>query len=170
MKRRVIWSWRLYENGIAKNIIYSGAAVYTPYKEALVMGLYAKKLGIPGSHIHYDTLAQHSTENVYYSYLIAKQHGYKTIALCTDRYQSTFLKRFIRRRFVSTIHLLPVIKDTTSKYDFKEPAISLLNARVRDTANFRSIRQRESLFYRIKGTLGKNIPWGIHHNRKVERL
>src|SRR4051812_13441308 len=35
MKRRVIWSWRLYKNGLARNVIYSGAAVYSPYKEAL---------------------------------------------------------------------------------------------------------------------------------------
>ena len=64
MKARVLWSWILYKNGIAKNVIYSGAAVYTPYVEARIMGLYGEKLGIPAEHIFFDTLARHSTENV----------------------------------------------------------------------------------------------------------
>src|ERR1700751_3639559 len=37
MKIRVYWSWLLYKNGIAKNIIYSGSAVYTPYMESRIM-------------------------------------------------------------------------------------------------------------------------------------
>ncbi len=32
MKARVLWSWVLYKNGYTKNIIYSGGAVYSPYK------------------------------------------------------------------------------------------------------------------------------------------
>ena len=96
MKARVLWSWILYKNGYAKNIIYSGGAVYTHYKEALIMGLYAQKLGIPKEHIFYDTLAKHSTENVYYSYLLAKRLGFKTLALGTDPFQSFMLRGFTR--------------------------------------------------------------------------
>jgi vancomycin permeability regulator SanA len=47
MKARVYWSVYLYKKGIAKNIIYSGSAVYTPYIEAQVMALYAEQLGVP---------------------------------------------------------------------------------------------------------------------------
>ena len=70
MKARVLWSYILYKNGYTKNIIYSGGAVYSPYKEAIIMGLYAQKLGVPKEHIFYDTNARHSTENVYYSILL----------------------------------------------------------------------------------------------------
>src|SRR5205085_10916069 len=59
MKARVIWSWILYSAGVTKNVIYSGGAVYSPYKEAVIMGLYAQKLGIPKEHIFYDTAARH---------------------------------------------------------------------------------------------------------------
>src|SRR5438067_574875 len=42
MKSRVGWSYYLYRKGIAKNIIYSGAAVYSPYVEARIMALYGE--------------------------------------------------------------------------------------------------------------------------------
>src|SRR6185369_3322646 len=80
MKGRVYWSKFLYDKGIAKNIMYSGSAVYTPYYEAQVMGLYAVALGIPKENIFTETKAEHSTENIYYSYYKAKQLGFKTIA------------------------------------------------------------------------------------------
>lgn len=70
-----------------KNIIYSGGAVYSPYKESVIMGLFGQKLGIPSKNTFYDTLARHSTENVYYSYLLAKEIGFKSIALGADPFQ-----------------------------------------------------------------------------------
>ena len=72
MKARVTWSCFLYKNGYTRNIIYSGSAVYTPYFEGIIMGLYAEQLGVPKEHIFCETEARHSTENVYYSYLLAK--------------------------------------------------------------------------------------------------
>ena len=62
VKGRVLWAKYLYDKGIIRNIIFSGAAVYSPYYEAIIMGLYGEALGIPTNHIFYDTLAQHSTE------------------------------------------------------------------------------------------------------------
>ena len=40
MKDRVVWSCFLYSRGIARNIIYSGSAVYTPYTEGKIMALH----------------------------------------------------------------------------------------------------------------------------------
>src|SRR4028118_889036 len=51
MKARVYWSKYLYERGLAKNIMYSGSSVYSPYYEAEVMALYAQALGVPKEHI-----------------------------------------------------------------------------------------------------------------------
>ncbi len=42
MRNRVQWSIYLYKKGIAKNIIYSGSAVYTEYEEAKIMALYGE--------------------------------------------------------------------------------------------------------------------------------
>src|SRR3954467_5260266 len=72
MKWRVSWSVFLYKKGIAKNIVYSGGAVYTPYTEALIMAEYAEKMGVPKEHIFTEVCAEHSTENLYYSWQLAK--------------------------------------------------------------------------------------------------
>ncbi len=167
MKARVLWSYVLYRNGYAKNIIYSGTAVYTPYCEARVMGLYGKALGIPGKHIFYDTIAKHSTENVYYSYLLAKKNGFKSIALATDPFQSFMLRGFTRKRFGSPIYHIPFIVDSLSAYNGLNPVINPSAARVE---NWSSIKEKQSFSTRLNGTLGRSINWKNHKGGKVEPL
>jgi hypothetical protein len=170
MKRRVLWSWILYKNGITKHVIYSGNAVYTPHREAYIMGLYAQKLGIPRKDIFYDTAAEHSIENVYYSYLIAKKQGFHSIALATDRYQTGFLKRSVRKKFRTPIHLIPVFKDSVDKYVHLDPVIDTNKALVKNPENFRSIRERYPFIHRWRGTHGFNIPWNQYRGGKVDSL
>ena len=76
MKGRIYWSKFLFDKGIVKNIIYSGAAVYTPYYEAEIMAMYADVIGIPKENIYTEKKAEHSTENIYYGYKQAKQLGF----------------------------------------------------------------------------------------------
>ncbi len=168
MKARVIWSWVLYKNGIAKNIIYSGGPVYTPYTEAYIMGIYGKALGIPEEHIFYDTLARHSTENVYYSYKLAKQLGFKSIALASDPFQSFFLKGFTRKRFTTPIYHIPFIVDTLRAYQGLRPSINPIPALRLD--NFESITESETFIKRMRGTLGKDIDWNQHEDGKLGPL
>jgi hypothetical protein len=167
MKARVIWSWILYKNGIAKNIIYSGGAVYSPFKEAIIMGLYAQKLGIPAEHIFYDTAARHSTENIYYSYLIAKQVGFKSLALATDPFQSFLLRGFTRKRFATPIYHIPFVTDSLKIYNYLNPGIDPNAARV---TNFQSITEKESFWERMRGTLGKNIDWSKYPSGRLGPL
>jgi len=51
MKGRIYWSKYLFDRGIAKNIMYSGSSVYSPYYEGIIMALYAEAIGIPREHI-----------------------------------------------------------------------------------------------------------------------
>lgn len=155
MKSRVLWSVFLYQKGIARNVIYSGAAVYSPYYEAKIMGLYAEQLGIPNDHIFYDTLAEHSTENVFYSYKIAKENHFKTVALATDPFQSSLLKRFTRKRFQSPIPHIPIIYDSI-QMNIAAPKIDPKSAYV---FPFIPLTEREGFWKRTKGTLGRYIPW-----------
>ena len=167
MKARVLWSYILYRNGYAKNIIYSGAAVYTPYCEAKIMGLYGQALGIPGKHIFYDTIAKHSTENVYYSYLLAKKEGFKAIALATDPFQSFMLRSFTRKRFNSPIYHIPLVKDSVQAYSGTNPVINASSARVQ---KWEPITEDQRFGERIKGTLGIGINWKSHKGGKVGPL
>ena len=167
MKGRVLWSYILYKNGYTKNVIYSGSAVYSPYYEGIIMGLYAEQLGIPRAHIFYETKARHSTENVYYSYLMAQKQGFKSIALATDPFQSSLLRSFTRKRFESKIYHLPMITDSLALYNHLNPKINPKPA-VADT--FTSITQKESLWKRLRGTMGKDIDWKQYENGKVSPL
>lgn len=157
MKGRVLWAHHLYETGIIRNIIFSGGAVYTPYYESKVMGLYAQQLGVPAERIFYDTLAEHSTENIFYSYQIAKKQGFKTLALVTDPFQSSMLKRFTRRRFATEIYHLPFMVDTLRKLNHIDPVIDPAPAHF--GTGFQSIEDRETRIRRFRGTLGAFIPW-----------
>lgn len=167
MKARVIWAWVLYKDGYTKNVIFSGAAVYSPYKESVIMGLYAQQLGIPAAHIFYDTLAKHSTENVYYSYLLAQKLGFKSLALATDPFQSFLLRGFTRRRFGSPIYHLPFVVDTLKAYAYLNPKINPQKAEVN---HFVSITQEESFFKRFRGTMGKDIDWNKHEEKMLGPL
>jgi len=155
MKMRVYWSKYLYDKGYTKNIIYSGSAVYTEYREASIMALYAEEMGIPRKHIFIDQRAEHSTENVYYSYQVAKRNGFKHLALATDPFQAKSLKRFIKK-FEFPIRLLPIVYDSINYESIPEPKINPTTAKV---DGFLSIKERESFFKRLKGTFGQNIQW-----------
>ena len=112
MKGRIYWSKYLYDHGIAKNIMYSGASVYSPYYEGTVMALYAEAIGIPKEHIFTEIKAEHSTENIYYSYKKAQKLGFKTVALASDPFQTKTLQRFARKKVSADIALIPMVMDT----------------------------------------------------------
>ncbi len=155
MNYRLTWSAYLYKNGLAKNFIFSGGSVYSEYVEAKIMAKYAVELGIPAENIFLDTNAEHSTENVYYSYLIAKENGFDRIALATDPFQNKSLRGFIKNHQLP-IDQLPAVFDTLGMPSKKEP---LINPSSSIDPNFVSIKERESFFQRMSGTLGKNIVW-----------
>lgn len=156
MKARVMWSAFLVKKGYAKNVIYSGAAVYSPYVEGKAMALYGEALGLDKKNIYIDTIAEHSTENIYYSYKLAKSLGFKKIGLASDPFQCSMLYRFTRQRFKTKIYHVPVVFDTVQKLDHKDPEINVELAR---KANFVSIVDSQTKRYRWRGTRGKNIPF-----------
>jgi hypothetical protein len=156
MRGRVYWSKFLYDQGIAKNVMYSGSSVYTAYCEAEIMALYAEQIGIPKEHIFVETKAEHSTENIYYSYKKAKQLGFKTVALASDHFQTKSLRRFTHKKVSPDIGMipwvLPIIKEMNPK--MIDPEIDYQKAYKPD---FVSIKKREGVFKRLMGTWGKNL-------------
>ncbi len=156
MKERVCWSKYLYDRGIARNVMYSGAAVYSPYREGEIMALYAEKIGIPKEHIYTETRAEHSTENMYYSYKKARMLGFHRIALASDPFQTKMLRRFAKKIVDPEIGLIPVVADTVLAVESKiaDPQIDYQKAYVKD---FVSIMDREGFFKRWRGTRGLDI-------------
>ena len=154
LKSRIMWSQYLYKKGIVSNVLYSGNAVYTPWMEGPSMALFAQQLGIKNENIIVDTIAEHSTENLYYGYQMAKQMGFKTIAIATDPFQCAMLHKYARKNFNETIYFIPIV------YDSIRPQMNIelqIDTTLNLKSNFIPIEERQNYKDRFKGTSGKNI-------------
>ena len=156
MKGRVYWSKYLFDKGIARNIMYSGGAVYTPYYEAEIMALYARALGIPEENIYTETKAEHSTENIFYSYRKAKSLGFQKIALASDPFQTKLLRRYTRLKVARDVALIPFVIDTMKKLE-PEMTHPVIDHELAFKNDFESITERENFWKRLRGTRGKNL-------------
>jgi hypothetical protein len=153
LKTRLLWSEFLYKRGYVKNIIYSGNAVYSPWVESTSMALFANQLGIPDQNIFTDTIAEHSTENLYYGYQLAKQNGFKTIAVATDPFQCALLYGYAKKNFKEDIYFIPVVYDSISE----RMGLTLeMDTTLTKKSNFVSI-EKQGYRKRLRGTRGKNI-------------
>lgn len=153
MKTRILWAKYLYENGIARNIIFSGSAVYTPYIEGVVMKIIADSLGIPSEHTFFEIKSEHSTENVYYSWKMASEMGFKRIALATDPFQCWALRGFIEK-YCPDVALIPAVyKRTTSRFS----TFPVINPGAAFAEDFVSLLARENFTRRLQGTRGFKI-------------
>lgn len=166
MRLRILWAKFLFEKGYAKNIIFSGGAVHSNYIESRIMGLYAEAFGIPRANIFTEERAEHSTENVYYSYYLAKPHSFKNIALATDPYQTSNLYSYIKKQKLE-IKIVPLLLDTVLIMDRTEPKIDPESAKINDST-FNSLKKREGFFKRIRGTMGKNIEYTEEDKNRVK--
>ncbi len=156
MKARVYWSKHLYDKGIAKNIMYSGSSVSSPYYEGEIMAMYAVAIGIPKENVFAETKAEHSTENLYYSYQKSKKLGFNSIALSTDPYQAKQLRRYAKVKVDESVGLIPIVFDTLRgiRHTMIDPSIDYKKAYNKD---FIPLTSRESFWKRFRGTMGKNI-------------
>ncbi len=152
LKSRILWAKYLFEKGIAKNIIFSGSSVYTPYIESQVMKIYADSLGIPSKNTFAEEEAEHSTENIFYSVQMARDLGFKKIALATDNCQAIFLKGYIKKKFPDVEIITIQYKKINMKAAWPE-----IDAEPAYANNFVSLAKRENKLNRFKGTMGKNI-------------
>ncbi len=154
LKTRMLWSEFLIRKGYARHVIYSGNAVYTPWMEGPSMALMAQQLGIDSAQILVDTMAEHSTENLYYSYRMAKAKGFKSMAVATDPFQCAMLHKFAKKNFEEEIYFLPVIYDSIKARTNVEVYIDTTLTKKKQ---FRSLEERQDYKERLKGTRGKEI-------------
>ncbi len=136
--------------------MYSGNAVYTPYVEAEIMALYAEAIGIPRENIFTESKAEHSTENIYYSFKKSKKLNFKRIALASDPFQTKMLQRFTRLRVSEDVDFIPIVFDTLRMMEpfMIDPVIDPSSAFVSD---FTPLPERKSFWVRLQGTMGKDL-------------
>ena len=160
MQMRVHWAVHLYKKGLTKNIVFSGGAVYSPYVEGTIMGLYAEQLGVPRSNILLEKRAEHSTENLFNGFEVARDHGLSgRIGLASDPFQTAMLRglaKRMERKLNADIDLVPVVFTELNVANLSTPAIDPTPAFM---TGFVSIKEREGFFKRILGTSGANLDW-----------
>ncbi len=149
-----MWAYYLLSEGIARNVIFSGGAVYTPYIESNIMALYAMELGVSADRIFCETRAEHSTENVVFSCRLAKTLGFEKIAVATGPFQSSFLSVFVKNHSLPVsfipIMITSILKVNQGRFPDIDPSTAFVN-------NFVNLKDRESRSDRFQGTLGNNI-------------
>jgi hypothetical protein len=155
VKARIYWAKYLLENGITKKIMFSGGAVYTEYIEAESMKLYAIAVGIPENVILTEPKAEHSTQNLYYSYHECVKLGYHRMAMATDPFQAKMMDGFIKTQ-LPELGCLPFVLKVIDEIDpfMIEPQLDCEEA---IAPNFISVKERENRKTRMDGTKGKNI-------------
>jgi uncharacterized SAM-binding protein YcdF (DUF218 family) len=151
---RIVWAKKLYDRGITCNIIFSGAACYSPYVEGQMMKMIAEQMGVPPANVFCETKAEHGKENVYYSWLMARKLGFKKIALAADPYQAFFLEGFIQTN-MPDMGILPIAVDSLKKFYVPLPAVDASPAFVQ---NFIPLSKRESFMTRARHTNHNNLP------------
>jgi hypothetical protein len=129
------------------------------------MKQYAIALGIDSNDIYTEERAEHSTENVYYSYQLAQKYGWENVALATDYVQVKMVRNFVSKEQIPIVYLpmLIHIVDTMAAFNAPPPPI---NDSVAFVPDFVPISERESVHKRWKGTRGRNIP---KENKKKDK-
>jgi uncharacterized SAM-binding protein YcdF (DUF218 family) len=166
MKMRIFWAKQLYDSGFTKNIIFSGSAVYSPYVEGIAMKIIADTLGIPKDHTFSETTAEHSTENIYYSWKMAKRMGFQKIALATDPFQSRLLRGFTKK-YCPGVKAIPLVFDQLNLDDKSLPVVDVSSA---FRENFVSITKRETFWQRFKGTMGKRVKEEVKLKKERQKI
>ncbi|MBK8338964.1 MAG: YdcF family protein [Flavobacteriales bacterium] len=171
MQMRVHWAVHLYKQGITKNIVFSGGAVYSPYEEAAIMGLYAEQLGVPRAHILLEGQAEHSTENLFNGFEVARDHGLMgRIGLASDPFQTAMLRglaKRMERQLHADIDVVPVVFTELNVANLSTPVIDPSTA---FRTGFVSIKEREGLFKRLLGTSGANLDWDRARAERSSRV
>lgn len=153
MTMRILWAKQLYDSGFTRNIIFSGSAVYSPYVEGIAMKIIADSMGIPSEHTFSETRAEHSTENIYYGWKMAKDMGFTKIALSTDPYQAGLLRSFVGK-YTPGVKQIPIVFDRLDLEGKTLPPIDYTSA---FKPGFVSITEREGFWQRFRGTMGNRV-------------
>jgi len=165
LSQRIKWAYYLYKNGYTKNIIFSGAAVHSPYIEAKAMKLIALQTGIDSTHMFTETKAKHTTENLYYSCIMANNLGFKSIAFASEPAQCSFMKPF-KRKLKLKLDFLPVVIDSVLKLNMILHPIDESSAFV---PNFVALKEKEGLLKSLRGTRGHQVKKEIRKARRLKR-
>lgn len=86
LRSRVERGVELYHQGVAPRILFTGAAVYSPFVEAEVMARLAEQLGVPREAMVLETRATNTRENATYSIALLRTAGWREAVVTTSAF------------------------------------------------------------------------------------
>ncbi len=95
--RRTVWAAALYHEGSVRYLVPSGAAVRTPYTEAVAMAAGLRALGVPDERILLETQALHTDHNAGYAIHLFRRLGFERVGVASDRFQATMVQGMTRK-------------------------------------------------------------------------
>jgi hypothetical protein len=144
---RAVWAARLWERGWAKSFITSGAAVHSPFVEAVALAQAMVALGVPPERIWLEPNALHTDENIYYSLGIVRALGLETVAVAAEGAAWDCLMAHDWGHACTAVTLdLDEIRRT-----HPEPPAPLLKVRTRKVAPWTPIAEREHQLAQLTG-------------------
>ncbi len=84
MRERVLAGVKLFKEGMAQYIMFTGAAAHTKFVEAEVMADLAKANGVPADRIVLEEQAHNTAQNAFFSYQQMKEHGWHSAIVVTS--------------------------------------------------------------------------------------
>lgn len=85
-RARVLEGIREYHAGVASHLIMTGAAAHNQFVEAHVMAQFAESQGVPVSDVLEEDRAQNTIQNIYYSAIIMRSHGWTSAEIVSSPY------------------------------------------------------------------------------------
>jgi len=165
LEQRIAWAVYLYKHGYTDHIIFSGGAVHSPYIEAEVMRLYAIQAGVKPEDIKVEAKAEHTTENIYYSFLMAEKNGFKKKAFASQPNQTSSMIHFSKKNKLP-VDMLPIVTDSLLKYPIAFDTLDVSKAIV---ADFIPLRKKRGLIGSFRGTLGHTVKAEIRKAKRLKR-
>jgi len=150
-RSRAVWAAILWERGWVRNVIVSGSDVYSPHVEAEALAAGMAALGVPGERIYLEPNALHTDENMYDSLQIARALGLRTVAVASQGGHAQggcAMMATWGQPCVAIPVDLPAVKERAAR-----GREALAAVRVRPSARWRPLSEREHLIYLETGRL-----------------
>ncbi len=84
MRERVATGVKLFKDGIAPFILFTGAAAHTKFVEAELMADLAKSQGVPADCMILESNAHNTAQNAFFSYQLMKEKGLKSAVIVSS--------------------------------------------------------------------------------------
>lgn len=155
-KRRALWAAVVWERGLARSFIVSGAAAHTPFVEAEALAEAMAALGVPAARIQLEPDALHTDENAWNALRIARALGWSALAVASESGQADGMCQMMADWGQSACVTLPIdVEVLARRLPEAEKALAAVRTARVPAGEWLTIDERER---RITARTGRSRP------------